>query len=62
MGEPPVDIPVIDGEKEDLITGEFAVSYSVSMALKVAFLQEEMPKEGWTAEQGNLRSESMVPG
>jgi hypothetical protein len=62
MGEPPVDIPVIDGEKEDLITGEFAVSYSVSKDIEdvADFYKREMPREGWTPiEQGNLESENM---
>jgi hypothetical protein len=62
MGEPPVDIPVIAGEKEDLITGEFAVSYSVSMDIEdvADFYKREMPREGWTPiEQGNLESENM---
>lgn len=63
MGKPPDDIPIIEGEKEDLLTGEFAVSYSISMTIgEVAdFYKREMPKEGWTeVEQGKLESESMV--
>ena len=63
MGEPPDDIPIIEGEKENLITGEFAVSYSISMSIEdvANFYKSEMPKEGWRlVEQGHLESESMV--
>lgn len=63
MGEPPDDIPIIGGEKEDLITGEFAVSYSVSKSIEdvANFYKSEMPKNGWTpVEQGKLETESMV--
>jgi hypothetical protein len=63
MGDPPDDIPVIEGEKEDFITSDFAVSYSVSMNIEDVsdFYKREMPEEGWMpVDQGNLESESMV--
>jgi hypothetical protein len=62
MGEPPDDIPIIEGEKEDLLTGEFTVSYSVSMNIEdvASFYKTEMPKEGWEpVEQGKIESKSM---
>jgi hypothetical protein len=63
MGEPPDDIPIVAGNVEDLLTGEFVVSYSVPMDIQdvASFYKREMPANGWKpVEQGTLVSESMV--
>ena len=63
MGEPPDDIPIIAGDVEDLLTGEFVVSYTVPMDIQdvADFYKMEMPANGWKAvEQGKLESESLV--
>ncbi len=63
MGEPPDDIPIMAGDKEDLLTGEFVVSYSIPTALQdvASFYKREMPAKGWTlVEQNTLETESMV--
>ncbi len=63
IGEPPEDIPIMEGEKDDFLTGEFMVSYAVSASLKevTTFYQEEMPANGWDeVNDGSLASESLV--
>jgi hypothetical protein len=48
-GEPPEDIPIIDGEIDDLFTSDFSVSYGTSLEFSevVQFYQDEMPANGW---------------
>jgi hypothetical protein len=53
-GEPPPDIPIISGEKEDLVTAPNKVSYSITMALNdvVSFYEREMPAREWVKQPG----------
>jgi len=63
MGEPPADIPIIEGNVEDLLTGEFVVSYTVPMDIQdvASFYKREMPANGWKpVEQGALESDSLI--
>jgi len=63
MGKPPDDIPIVAGNVEDLLTGEFVVSYTVPMSIQdvADFYKMEMPANGWKAvEQGNLESDSLI--
>jgi len=55
MGEAPNDIPVIETGKEDFISGEFLVTYSVPMSFQgvVDFYKREMPANGWTKVEAN---------
>ncbi len=48
-GEAPDDIPLVDGEKSDLFTSPFVVSYATSLDLAsvTEFYQVEMPANGW---------------
>ncbi len=48
-GDPPEDIPILDGEIDNLFTSDFSVSYgtSVEFAEVVQFYQDEMPANGW---------------
>ena len=63
MGEPPDDIPILDGEKDNYLAGEFMVSYAVSVDFEevVDFYRREMPDSGWTEEeQTSIESDSVV--
>lgn len=63
MGEPPEDIPVMEGEKENYLAGEFLVSYAtpVSFDEVVEFYGREMPANGWTEEeQISVKSDRVV--
>ncbi len=55
LGEAPQDIPVIETGKEDFVSGEFLVSYSVPMSFQevVDFYKKEMPANGWTKVDAN---------
>jgi hypothetical protein len=62
-GEPPADIPIIEGEKENLLTGELLVSFSVATSLKdvASFYKSAMPANGWTLDEHNmLETENFV--
>ena len=50
-GEAPADIPVVEGDTENFFASEVFVSYTTAMDFDevVTFYQEEMPKNGWTA-------------
>jgi hypothetical protein len=63
MGEPPADIPIIEGEKDNIVTGEFLVSYEIPMSLQdvAEFYKAEMPANGWSkVEQGWIESETIA--
>jgi hypothetical protein len=60
MGEPPEDIPIIPGTKDDHLTSEFMVSYSVEMPFSevVDYYKREMPNNGWIiVDQTSIESE-----
>ena len=46
---PPVDIPIIGGEKENLVVLKGTVSYTVAVPYSevVSFYKKEMPRKGW---------------
>jgi len=54
-GEPPEDIPVVGGQKDNLFTTASIVSYSTSLTVKEvqAFYEEEMPANGWAENKDN---------
>ena len=54
--EIPADIPVVDGEKKDLLSSEKVVSYSTSMSFDsvLTFYQEQMPINGWSEKEGSV--------
>jgi hypothetical protein len=61
MGEAPEDIPIIEGDKENFVGGEFLVSYSVAMSFQdvVDFYKREMTANGWTkVDQGSVEAEN----
>lgn len=50
LGEAPPDIPMIDGEKENLFTSSGLISYSTQASFNeaVSFYKTQMPTQGWT--------------
>jgi hypothetical protein len=54
--EIPADIPVVDGEIQDLISSKKVVSYSTSMSFDevVGFYQDQMPINGWAEKDGSV--------
>jgi len=49
-GDAPADIPLLEGEKENLFTSSGLVTYSspASFEATVAFYEAQMPTQGWT--------------
>ncbi len=62
MGEPPEDIPIIPGSKDEYLTSEFTISYSIAMAFSevVEFYERDMPINGWTKDDQNSMKSDYV--
>lgn len=47
---PPSDIPLLEGEKENLIITENTISYLIALSYQqvLSFYKEKMPQNGWT--------------
>lgn len=60
--EIPDDIPILDGEIEELVSSEKIVSYTTAFDFDtvLTFYQEQMPINGWTAQEGNVFSDNMA--
>jgi hypothetical protein len=52
--EAPADVPIMEGEKEDLYTSPDLVSYTISADLNAVkdFYDREMPSNGWEKQEG----------
>ncbi len=55
----PEDIPVVEGEKDDLFASEKIVSYTTSLDFNsvLSFYQEQMLVNGWTVREGKVITE-----
>jgi hypothetical protein len=55
----PADIPVVEGQKDNLFGSEQVVSYMtpIDFATVLSFYQEQMPINGWTAKEGDVITE-----
>lgn len=61
--EGPKEVPVVDGEINNLLTTDLTLYYSTPVGFDeaVAFYKEMMPLYGWQpAEQGNIENSSLV--
>ncbi|GAB4472792.1 MAG: hypothetical protein Kow0088_07650 [Anaerolineales bacterium] len=50
---PAEDIPIIEGEKENLVTTQSTISYLVAVPFAdvLSFYKQEMPQNGWTIQE-----------
>jgi hypothetical protein len=63
VGEMPADIPLVEGEKKNMLTSKEAISYltTISFPEVVSFYQIHMPAYGWTKiEPGSVNTQNIV--
>ena len=60
LNEPPQDIPLVSGDRENFLGTEFMVTYMTTMSFQdvLNFYKSEMPVKGWTAvAQGTVETQ-----